>query len=86
MGKDKWLSRSYVHRINAHETVTMETESENRLVDYPKLDLEIHNTQGGGLKDMSGLCLTTQRHGYGTERRGEDSGMRPRDRCKVLDG
>jgi hypothetical protein len=30
------------------------------------LDLEIHKTQGGGLKDMSRLCLTrSQRHSNG---------------------
>lgn len=37
---------------------------DNRLVDYPRLDLEIHNTQGGGLKDINELYLTrSQRHG-----------------------
>lgn len=42
---------------------------DNRLVDYPRLDLEIHNTHGGGLKDMSESCLTrSQRHGMVTGR------------------
>ena len=45
------------------------------------LDLKIHHTQGGGLKDMSRLCLTTsQRHEV-------MKGLTPRpgDRCHMAD-
>lgn len=36
---------------------------DDSLVDYPRIEPEKHNRQGGGLKDMSSLCLTTsQRH------------------------
>jgi len=36
---------------------------DNGPIEYPRLDLEKHSTQGGGLKDMRGLCLTrSQRH------------------------
>ena len=42
------------------------------------LDLKIHNTQGGGLKDMSRLCLaTSQRHTYWPRLMGKCLSPRP---------